>query len=712
MKHTSDSQTLSVSLSSSIDPIQKAKLELQYSVDSIDKLICVIKKDGIIIRANKAIERWGNSPVKSVVGKSIHKVIHPNCKAESCFVGKILELSSKVLDTGVAVDFRSHDHFLNLDVHAQLSPVSLNKTDSKGRALVIIFQDITSVGGKSVGPFLDYDWQIRAGKFQRELFPSKYLNDDKSHFYLDPNFLDYDYQQIEGIKKEWEIALDSLDELLCLVNSEGRIVRANRAIEKWKLGKVTAVKGKKFHDLMHFGCTDPNCYLSNFSALILDVIVSDKSTERQIFDPYLKRHLNYQINRVYSDVALESELVIISISDVKKIQSSSNTIESLKKNLNKKIELKSLALEKLNKKLQIQIEKSNQAKASLKESHQAYLNLLDTMSEGVVVQDAESKIVYVNRKMSKMLGHPKSQLLGQVLDSFFDRNDSSDVGGFGDNILHENGQLNRIHIANGKKLWVKVSTNDLLKTFIDSDGQSLVITDINDFVESQRKLIAADEQLRLLSQRVLDAQEVERKRIAFELHDGLGQTLSAVKFYVENTINNLSLDSKVSGDRLNLVVTKLQDAVDEVRRISMDLRPSMLDDIGVIATLEWFRREMSLLYPEIKFDFSVSNLKESDVGDARKTQIFRITQEGVNNACKYSKGDHIKFSLGRAGRKLILKVSDNGHGFDSENVMLSSQDRKPLGLISMRERTETSGGVFQIESDGEGTVITCRWNFS
>lgn len=701
----------SVSLLSSLDSIQNAKLELQYSIDSVDKLICVIKKDGTILRANKAIEKWGSLPVKSVVGKSIHKVIHPHCTASSCYVKKILELSSKVVDTGIGVDFRSYDHPLSLEVHAQLSPVAIDRADYRGRALVITFQDVSSIGPQTNGPFINYDWQLKNGRFQEELFPSQYANEDKTRFYLEPDFLEYDYQQVESIKKEWELALDSLDELLCVVNSEGRMVRANRAIERWKLGKVTAVKGKKFHDLMHFGCTDPECYLHDFTDSILDVIVSNKSSERQLYDPVLKKHLNYQINKIYSDTALDSELVIISIGDVKKIQSSSSTIESLKRNLNKKIEAKNLALEKLNKKLQIQIEKSNQAEASLKVSHHAYLDLLDTMSEGVVVQNAESNITYVNRKMAKMLGYPKTKLLGQKLDQFFEGVDHKNASNVIDTITHESGSVSRLCSVNGKKFWVKVSARNLLNTFSDSNGQSLVITDIDDFVESQQKLIAADDQLRLLSQRVLDAQEIERKRIAFELHDGLGQTLSAVKFYVENTINKLSLDTKVPGNGLELVVSKLQSAVEEVRRISMDLRPSMLDDIGVIATLRWFCREMSLLYPALKFNFEVVDLKESEVGDAQKTQIFRIVQEGINNACKYSYGTRIKFSLSKVDRKIVLKVSDNGQGFDSKSMMLPNQEHQSLGLVSMRERAENSGGTFQIRSGKkEGTAIICRWN--
>ena len=693
------------------DVIKKAKLELQQSIDSVDKLICIIKEDGSILRANKAIQNWGNLSFRSVVGKSLHKAIHPNCSDPSCYFKKILELSNKVIEGGVGVDFKTFDYLLNLEIHIQINPIKIDRKDFQGKALVISMQDIASLGSKDPSHH-DHRWELKERSQQEDLFSLGQHSNDHTRSYLDTDSQEHDSQLIENIKKEWELALDALGELLCVANAEGRVVRANRAIERWKLARVTAVKGKKFHDLMHFGCTDPNCYLDNFNESILEVIVSGKSAELQIYDPYLKKYLKYQINKILSDVVKESELVIISVSNVKKINSSSSTLESLTKTLNKKIEAKSIALEKVNKKLIVQIDKLNEAEASLKISQRAYFDLLDKMSEGIVVQDDQSNIVYVNREISRMLDFSKSHLVGKKISHFvFDDDLSSSMFDL-NSIANKRGLVVRLKSAKGRIFWVKVSVRNLINELTQLPSQSLVITDIDDYVQSQQKLIAADGQLRLLSHKVLNAQELERKRIAFELHDGLGQTLSAVKFYVENTINKLELDSKVPGNGLDLVVSKLQGAVEEVRRISMDLRPSILDDIGILATLRWFSREVGLLYPAIKFTFDANDLQEEQIGDLQKTQIFRIVQEGVNNACKYSRCNQISISLSREGRFIHLSINDNGKGFNYESTTEPNKNNSSLGLVSMKERAETSDGSFELHSSkSEGTTILCKWAY-
>ena len=130
------------------DIIKKAKLELQQSIDSVDKLICIIKEDGSILRANKAIQNWGNLSFRSVVGKSLHKAIHPNWSDPSCYFKKILELSNKVIEGGVGVDFKTFDYLLNLEIHIQINPIKIDRKDFQGKALVISMQDIASLGSK------------------------------------------------------------------------------------------------------------------------------------------------------------------------------------------------------------------------------------------------------------------------------------------------------------------------------------------------------------------------------------------------------------------------------------------------------------------------------------------------------------------------------------------------------------------------------------
>jgi signal transduction histidine kinase len=159
-------------------------------------------------------------------------------------------------------------------------------------------------------------------------------------------------------------------------------------------------------------------------------------------------------------------------------------------------------------------------------------------------------------------------------------------------------------------------------------------------------------------------------------------------------------------------VPKLQGAIEEVRRISMALRPSLLDDIGILATLNWFCRESNLGVQNINFIFNKHNVKEDDISPSLKTEMFRIVQEAVNNASKYSKAKNIQIITKEEDKHLRLEISDDGIGFDYA-VTASKQgyaESKGMGLVSMRERVENSGGYFSVNSVmSTGTAIICLW---
>ena len=141
----------------------------------------------------------------------------------------------------------------------------------------------------------------------------------------------------------------------------------------------------------------------------------------------------------------------------------------------------------------------------------------------------------------------------------------------------------------------------------------------------------------------------------------------------------------------------------------MDLRPPMLDDLGILATLSWFCRRFNTIYPGIRIEQKI-DIKEDEVPDLLKTVIFRITQEAMNNAAKYSKANLLSLSLNGEGKKIELAITDNGIGFNVEEMLAKERSRRGLGLESMRERTELSGGSFTIQSaQGQGTVIRASW---
>ncbi len=141
----------------------------------------------------------------------------------------------------------------------------------------------------------------------------------------------------------------------------------------------------------------------------------------------------------------------------------------------------------------------------------------------------------------------------------------------------------------------------------------------------------------------------------------------------------------------------------------MALRPSMLDDLGILATIEWFCRQFESTYAHIRIRQEI-DIQEDEVVDPLKIAIFRVLQEATNNIAKHSKADVVHLSLRKMDGRIELVLEDNGRGFDLKKVLDSDSTKRGLGLTSMRERIELSGGSFAIESTkGKGTIIRASW---
>lgn len=235
--------------------------------------------------------------------------------------------------------------------------------------------------------------------------------------------------------------------------------------------------------------------------------------------------------------------------------------------------------------------------------------------------------------------------------------------------------------------------------------------EIEERKQVQAALAGSEKQLRILSVRLMEVQEEERKRISREIHDSLGQTLSAIKFRVETML------AQVKGSFAGLITRPLEDlipiirqSIDEARSIQSDLRPMVLDDMGILATLNWFCREYRNTYPAIQLEKQLQ-VEEELIPESLKTAVYRIVQEAMNNIAKHSGGNAVTLSLTKAGKDCLeLVIRDNGRGFDPQKLAAGQQGKPGLGLASMRERAELSRGQFSLESSpGAGTTIRASW---
>ena len=160
---------------------------------------------------------------------------------------------------------------------------------------------------------------------------------------------------------------------------------------------------------------------------------------------------------------------------------------------------------------------------------------------------------------------------------------------------------------------------------------------------------------------------------------------------------------------LQLLVGKIRESVGEVRRITMDLRPSTLDDLGILATMSWFAREFQRVYHGIAVQQEIG-LLEKDVPGPLKTTLYRILQEAMNNIAKHAQASRVDVALLKTGNFIELRIKDNGVGFDMEEVGARRGTEKGFGLVSMQDRASLSAGTCQIESTpGCGTAIRFSW---
>jgi len=221
--------------------------------------------------------------------------------------------------------------------------------------------------------------------------------------------------------------------------------------------------------------------------------------------------------------------------------------------------------------------------------------------------------------------------------------------------------------------------------------------------KAENALEESKSQVTSLTSQLLLAEEQERKRIARELHDGLGQSLNAIAVNVRTTLERVGDKVKTGFESLEAIMPIIHQSIEEVHRIGMNLRPSLLDDLGLLPTIGWFVREYQKIYPSIRIE-KQTEIEETQVPDPLKAVIYRILQEALNNIAKHSKANLVSISLRKKDDRIELVIEDNGIGFDMESV------KSGFGLGSMRERAEFSVGSFDIESvKGKGTVIRASW---
>jgi signal transduction histidine kinase len=214
-----------------------------------------------------------------------------------------------------------------------------------------------------------------------------------------------------------------------------------------------------------------------------------------------------------------------------------------------------------------------------------------------------------------------------------------------------------------------------------------------------------DERLRTVTGRLLLSREAERKRIAAELHDGLGQSLSLLRYEIEGSLERAKPHSMPNEiEVLERSVNHIRRAINELRCITRQLRPAVIDDMGLSGSLEVLCSDFEFIRPNIGINLIITG-DPRRIPDELAVTIYRIAQEALNNVAQHSDADKVSVCVSAGKSGISLEVIDDGIGLPDDKPA-----RRGLGLITIRERAETLGGTYQLDCcKGEGCKILVKW---
>ncbi len=336
----------------------------------------------------------------------------------------------------------------------------------------------------------------------------------------------------------------------------------------------------------------------------------------------------------------------------------------------------------------------------LREREELYRAVVEQATEMICVVDVKSKVVIeANPACRKLLGYTEEELRRITLYDFIAHNRANVDQKFARVVEHGEHFLGERtwRRKDGSLVEMEVSGNALF--YGGRRALCVVARDISDRKKAERER-------KVLTQRLIGVGEEERKRLARDLHDDLGQTLTALRFILDSLDESLDNNKQVQKQKCREALSLVEQTSKSVRTILFQLRPSVLDDLGLVPTLQWYITRFMNHRPNIKVTFDALGIKKR-LRRAHEDVLFRVFQECFNNVVKHSRAENVEVSITYSHPKIILLIKDDGTGFDPQaHVSLSGDGGQGIGLLGMEERVDSVGGSFEVISRrGTGTIV-------
>ena len=351
----------------------------------------------------------------------------------------------------------------------------------------------------------------------------------------------------------------------------------------------------------------------------------------------------------------------------------------------------------------------HQAEMKLRDAKEHIQAILDNVVVGVITINAQWLVQSFNAAAIQMFGYTATEMLGQNIRMLMPTPHNTQH----DDCLKRYADTGEARVIGqtrelaGQRKDGSVFPLSLAVSKISRAGQTTFIGLVSDITERTRIEAALREtanELRAVSRRVLEAQEAERRRLAIELHDELGQSLTAIKINLQAHAR-FKDQSPVETNAENIRI--VDDALQQVRRLALALRPSMLDDLGLAAALQWIAKQTSARGGFL-VTFHTERLELRLAPDI-ETACYRIVQEALTNISRYAHAQQVVIDMYQDGEWLVLNVKDDGQGFDVDAMRERAKAGGSIGVLGMQERAKLVGGHLKIESQpGQGCKVTLR----
>jgi PAS domain S-box-containing protein len=466
---------------------------------------------------------------------------------------------------------------------------------------------------------------------------------------------------MSDLRRELELTMNSMEEGIHRVDMQGNIAFENPAAARMLGWEVAELVGKPAHLTMHHTRPDGTPYPKEecpIHATFLDGV------SRQVTDEVFWRQDGTSFPVEYMTASMRN--------DRNEIVAAVVTFRD--------------------------ITERKRAEKSLSESEERYRELFENAKDAIYVHDLSGRYTSINRAAEQLSGFTREEILGKHFSNFVSPRDLKHVRtNLCRKLDEENETIYEVDLVTrtGQRVPVEVSSRLIFENGVAVGVQGTA----RDITDRKR----AQDALRIYSQRLIQAQEAEREKIARELHDEIGQVLTAVKINLQSVQHSCRTADCVP--RLDESVAIVDEALGCVRDLSIELRPSLLDDLGLTAALRWYvdrYAQRTGIIAEVLNGFEVDGRLPREL----ETACFRIAQEALTNVARHARAGSVSVQLERSRERMLLTVMDDGVGFDIDKLRKSASAASALGLRGMEERALAVGGHIEIDSgSGRGTRI-------